>query len=95
MDPQKQDCIVSHRAGGIGRLVKALAEDVPVLYNTGVSGVHYGPEGVTVVTKSGQAIAADACVFTVPLGVLKAEHISFDPPLPKPKLAAIRRLGCA
>ena len=82
------------RAGGNVRLVQALAEHVPVMYNTPVGAVHYGSEGVTVVTEDGRALAADACVVSVPLGVLKASHIDFSPPLPQPKLDAIDRLGC-
>ena len=36
---------------------------------------------------------ADSVVVTVPLGVLKAGTIAFDPPLPVDKLGAIERLG--
>lgn len=37
--------------------------------------------------------AADLCLVTVPLGVLKAGTIVFDPPLPAAKTAAISRMG--
>lgn len=82
------------RAGGNVRLVKALAEHVPVLYNTAATSVQYGSEGVCVVTAEGRAIAADAAVVTVPLGVLKAAGLEFSPPLPVAKARAINRLGC-
>ena len=36
---------------------------------------------------------ADAVVVTVPLGVLKAQAISFHPPLPEWKTQAINNLG--
>lgn len=77
------------------RLVKALAEHVPVLYNTAAAGVQYGSEGVCVETADGRAIAADAAVVTVPLGVLKAAGLEFSPALPVAKARAIKRLGCA
>lgn len=79
--------------GGNARLVKALAEEVPILYNTAAQEVHYGDAGVTVVTADGGALAADACLVTVPLGVLKAGHICFRPPLPASKQKAIDALG--
>lgn len=82
-------------AGGNARLVQALAEDVPVLYNTPVASVDYGGGGVTVTTVEGSAVVADACIVTVPLGVLKADTIDFQPPLPEAKRQAISRLGCA
>ena len=36
---------------------------------------------------------ADAVVVTLPLGVLKADAVTFDPPLPERKRQAIARLG--
>ena len=38
-------------------------------------------------------VSADACVVTVPLGVLKRGAPAFSPPLPPRKLQAIKRLG--
>ena len=38
-------------------------------------------------------MAADRVIVTVPLGVLKAQTIAFDPPLPERKRRAIERLG--
>jgi polyamine oxidase len=81
-------------AGGNARLIKALADEVPVVYRTAASAVHYGGNGVTVVTATGSAVTADACIVTVPLGVLKADAISFHPPLPDVKRKAIESLGC-
>ena len=81
-------------AGGTAQLVEGLTKGVPILYNSPASRVHYGTSGVTVVTTQGRAITADACIVTVPLGVLKADKISFSPPLPAAKAKAIKRLGC-
>lgn len=41
----------------------------------------------------GECFDADEVVVTVPLGVLKARSIQFDPPLPDWKTGAIERLG--
>ena len=42
---------------------------------------------------SGQEYEADSVIVTVPLGVLKAGTIEFDPPLPEAKQQAINNLG--
>ena len=49
--------------------------------------------GVVVTDAEGNTHEADAIVVTVPLGVLKAGAIAFQPALPKRKVAAINRLG--
>ncbi|GFR47272.1 hypothetical protein Agub_g8959, partial [Astrephomene gubernaculifera] len=49
--------------------------------------------GVTVVTEGGAVFEATAAVVTLPLGVLKADAVRFEPPLPPAKQEAIRRLG--
>lgn len=41
----------------------------------------------------GECLVADACVVTLPLGVLKSGAVRFEPGLPEDKLAAISRLG--
>ena len=46
-----------------------------------------------VVTEGGKVYDADAAVITVPLGVLKANLIKFEPRLPEWKEAAINDLG--
>jgi len=43
--------------------------------------------------ESGTVIEADKVVVTLPLGVLKAGSVEFDPPLPEWKQGAISRLG--
>jgi len=51
-------------------------------------------DGAAVVTSvDGQELRADRVVVTVPLGVLKAAAITFDPPLPADKQGAIDALG--
>lgn len=48
---------------------------------------------VQVKLESGQTLHADAVVCTVPLGVMKRDLITFDPPLSKEKQNAIQNLG--
>ncbi|KAK9846501.1 hypothetical protein WJX81_005367 [Elliptochloris bilobata] len=78
--------------GGNMRLVEALAEGLPVLYNSVVTDVAYSSGGVSVQTAT-HRFTGDAVVVTAPLGCLKAGDICFQPPLPEAKLAAIRNLG--
>ncbi len=42
---------------------------------------------------NGEVLDADTIVLTLPLGVLKADLVRFEPPLPLWKAGAIRRLG--
>ncbi|RDL34723.1 Uncharacterized protein BP5553_07851 [Venustampulla echinocandica] len=43
--------------------------------------------------ENGEIIEADCIVSTIPLGVLKRQNISFQPPLPDYKTGAIQRIG--
>ena len=63
-----------------------------VRLNTPVTRIAYGGPGVVIETPAAR-FEADAAIVTVPLGILKAGLIAFDPPLPAPKRAAIARIG--
>ena len=76
---------------GYGTLVARWGADVPVRLSTPASLVRWGGQGVEVETPSG-TIAARACIVTVSTGVLAAEGIRFDPPLPADKRDAIAGL---
>ncbi|XP_009606244.1 protein FLOWERINGUS D [Nicotiana tomentosiformis] len=78
--------------GGNGRLIQALAENVPIIFGKIVHSIRYGSEGVQVVA-GGQVFEGDMALCTVPLGVLKSGSIKFIPELPQRKLDAIKRLG--
>ena len=77
---------------GYDQVVRILAEGVDVKMQHVVSEVEHGKDGVTVKTDQG-VFQADRSIVTLPLGVLKAGKVTFKPALPKPKLAAIQRLG--
>ena len=78
--------------GGYRRLIERLASGLDVQIGTIVEAIHYGDDGVKVVTNKG-AFQGSHVVVTVPLGVLKAQKIAFDPPLPAWKTGAIERIG--
>jgi lysine-specific histone demethylase 1 len=80
-------------AGGNSRLIHALCDGVPVLYEKTVKQIEYREDGVRVTVEGGQVFKSDMVLCTVPLGVLKSGSIVFDPELPEQKLAAIQRLG--
>ena len=79
--------------GGYGALVDELAAGLDIRLGWPVSAVSLLADGVTVTSSEGEVLQADRVVLTVPLGVLKAGGIRFDPELPAEHLAAIDALG--
>jgi monoamine oxidase len=77
--------------GEIFRRMRAL--DLPVQLERAVTRIQYGADGVIVTVRGGGIVRADYVVVTLPLGVLKARSVEFDPPLPQDKTDAIHRLG--
>ena len=78
--------------GGYGRLVDVLADGLDIRLEQVVESIGYRNDGVEVVTNKGTFSGSHAIV-TVPLGVLKAGTIAFDPPLPAAKIDAIEGIG--
>ncbi len=78
--------------GGYDEVVKHLARGARVELGHQVSRIEHGPAGVTVHSNFGET-RGDACVVTLPLGVLKAGSVAFEPALPEHKLEAIQSLG--
>ena len=85
--------------GGYRRLVDAMAGDTEVRLRHRVDAIERHRRGVVVhCTTAGRRprrrrLHGSHVVVTVPLGVLKAGSIAFDPRLPKGKRRAIRRTG--
>jgi monoamine oxidase len=77
--------------GGYAALVEALAEGLDIRLNQPVKKIVHG-EARVVLTTDSKAYRGSHAIVTVPLGVLKAGAIAFDPPLPPEKRAAIERL---
>ncbi len=76
---------------GYGTLVAQFGRDIPASLNTPARRIRYGGEGVQVDTDQG-TLRAKACIVTSSTGVLAAEKIRFDPPLPAWKEDAIAGL---
>jgi polyamine oxidase len=78
--------------GGFRGLVERLADGLEIRLGTSVEAIRYHDDGVSVVTTNGTHNGSHVIV-TVPLGVLKAQTITFDPPLPAAKLRGIDNVG--
>ena len=68
--------------GGYSSLVRDLLDGIPTELGWPVAAVAHGPDGATVTATDGRTVAGDRVVVTLPLGVLKAGAVEFDPPLP-------------
>lgn len=77
---------------GYAQIPALLAKGLDIRLNETVRAITYGSGGVTIETNREQH-TVDAAIVTLPLGVLKANAVRFDPPLPAWKTDAIRRLG--
>lgn len=77
---------------GYNVLTQYLAAGLDVRLNHAVSAIRYDRDGATISTSRGE-VRASRVIVTLPLGVLQAGAVSFDPPLPEAKQQAIRSLG--
>ena len=77
--------------GGYDGIPTMLAGDTPIEYETVVDKISWDKNGVRVA--SGDRVwEADAVIVTVPLGVLKAQSIVFEPALPAKYTTALAQL---
>ena len=79
-------------AQGLSAVLAPLAEELDLRLESPVQEIRWSVQGVSVVTTD-DALTADHCVCTLPLGVLQAGAVTFDPPLPARTRRAIERLG--
>lgn len=79
-------------AGGYQPLLSAVAAGVAVQLETVVQQIRWQPGSVQVQSNRGTFSAA-RCLITLPLGVLKAGTVAFEPLLPPEKQLAIQRIG--
>ncbi len=77
---------------GYQPIVDGLAKNINIQLNSPVSHIRYYQTGVEILTKQ-KTFQADAVVVTLPLGILKAGKVKFEPELPAKKQQAISRLG--
>jgi len=78
-------------AGGYGLVPELLARGLDVRLSSAVTAVRSSADGVAVQTAA-EMLEADAVIVTVPLGVLQAGAIVFEPTLPTPTQLAISGL---
>jgi polyamine oxidase len=78
--------------GGYRQLVRFVARDLDIATGVEVTRIEFGGATIHLDTSTGP-MTADRVIVTIPLGVLKAGAVAFDPPLPDAKQAAIERLG--
>jgi len=78
--------------GGYAQIPVLLARGLDIRLSEVVQSVKVNATGVEVQTEHG-VFRGKCALVTLPLGVLQAGAVKFDPPLPEKKLAAIRRLG--
>lgn len=74
-------------------VINTLAKDLDIRLNHRVTKISRSHHGVKVTIEDGSTFVADAAIIAVPLGVLKAGGIQFEPKLPEWKEAAISDLG--
>ncbi|XP_057720796.1 probable polyamine oxidase 4 [Arachis stenosperma] len=78
---------------GYDPIIKSLAKDIDIRLNHRVTKISSGYNKVMVTIEGGRNFVADAAIITVPLGILKANLIEFEPKLPDWKVSAISDLG--
>lgn len=79
--------------GGFAQIFAGLEGNYGVELSSPVLSVTLADQGVRLGLKDGETQGFDAVIVSVPLGVLKAEAIAFDPPLPADKRRAIEWMG--
>jgi polyamine oxidase len=78
---------------GYAQILQPLVDGVAIEVGQIVNAIGLSDEGVLISLESGAPVRSDRVLVTVPLGVLKAGDISFEPPLPEAKRTAIQRIG--
>lgn len=84
------DFRISH---GYSALIEQLAKHLDIRLGVPVNRIEYNTAGVIVTDENGNEYHADKVIVTLPLGVLKADKIHFQPPLPQQKTQAIAGIG--
>jgi monoamine oxidase len=74
---------------GYATVLNHLAEPLAISLNTVVNEIHWGATGVRVHTQDGHVFSGQRAVITLPVGVLKANRVRFEPELPQSKTVAL------
>lgn len=73
-------------------IIEGLVKNCPVQLDTIVTQINTRANDIEIITENA-IFYADAVIITLPLGVLKKNVVTFNPPLPNFKQQAIQRLG--
>ena len=76
---------------GYSHLLEQMAAGLNIRCGTPVTRIHWGPSGIRVETDT--TYTAQHVVITLPLALLQADAVAFEPQLPDAKLDAIQGLG--
>jgi hypothetical protein len=74
-------------------VVQSLARGVDIRLSSTVERIVHSSRGVRVAVAGQAWVEGSAAICTVPLGVLQAGGLVFDPPLPRAQRVAVGRLG--
>jgi monoamine oxidase len=74
--------------GGYGAMVAKFGADIPVELNTLVSHIDTRGKLIKITTNRGE-LSTKSLIITVPIGVLQAGDITFNPPLPRSHQSAL------
>ena len=78
--------------GGYDQILRPLTRNITIRKSTVVSAVEYSASGVNILTNNG-SFRSRVVVMAVPGGVLKSGAITFSPPLPSARRAAIDEIS--
>jgi monoamine oxidase len=85
---------LNHRVlDGYDRLPQQAAAGLDIRLERRVARISWGPEGVQVTTRGGEAFAGRTAISSLPHGVLASGAVTFDPGLPESKVRAIKRIA--
>lgn len=87
--PEQEQAVL----GAFDELLTDVLSGVETYLSTAVVGVAYRDNGVSLRLGTGESLAVDRAIVTVPLGVLQEDSIAFDPLLPFSHRTAITALG--
>jgi monoamine oxidase len=79
--------------GPLVAVVDGMLAERDVLLSTAVVAADYADDGVSLRLATGESLSVDRVVIAVPLGVLQAGAIEFDPVLPPSRRTALNSLG--
>ena len=82
-----------HILEGYDTVLAVLATGLDIRLNTPVAAVRWAADGAAVETAAGESWHARHVVVTLPLAVLQAGVVAFEPPLPAPQQAALAALA--